>query len=181
MQKKIYITIDLSDEIKESFRKEEGRWKNLSIYWTGFSHLDLTLEYLGIVDREDLRKIKRALEMAAKETKSFEIRLDKIVLGPNNKEPKMFWATILEDSFVKKFRNIFREKLAYNGFVFKEEEVFTPHIVLATANGNQLKGKQTSVRLRGKINVEELNLFSSHTYAKGVVKYKLLDTIPLQK
>lgn len=180
MQKKIYITIDLPDEIKEGFRKEENRWKNLNVFWTGFSHVRLTLEYLGVVDKSDLKNIRQALEEAVRAMESFEVRLDKIVLGPNEKEPKMFWATIFEDGGVKKFREIFREKLEAAGFSMPET-VFKPHVVLATANGNQLKGKQTSVRLRGKFKVENLNLYSSQTYAKGITKYKLMDTFPLQK
>lgn len=179
MQKRIYITIDLPDEIKEGFRKEENRWKNLNVFWTGFSHVRLTLEYLGIVDKSDLKKIRQALDETAVETKPFAIRLDKIILGPNDKEPKMFWATIFEDGAVKKFRETFQEKLTAEGFE-KKEMVFKPHIVLATANGNQLKGKQTSVRLRGKFEVEELHLYSSQTYAKGITKYKLMETIKLK-
>lgn len=179
MQKKIYITIDLPDEIKESFRKEESRWKNLNVFWTGFSHLHLTLDYLGIVDKDGLRIIRRALEEAADQSHPFDIRLDKIVLGPDTKDPHMFWATIYEDAAWKKFSQVFREKLVGAGFELRPG-AFTPHIVLATANGNQLKGKQTSVRLRGRFKVENVNLFSSQTYAKGMTKYKLLETFPLQ-
>lgn len=180
MQKRIYITIDLPDEIKEGFMKEESRWKNLRVFWTGFSHYRLTLEYLGIVDKDDLRQIKNALEKTVDETKAFEVRLDRIVLGPNAKEPKMFWATIFEEGAIKSFRKKLRENLAENNFEIKEEN-FVPHIVLATANGNQLKGKQTNVKLRGKIKVESLNLLSSQTYAKGATKYKLVENFPLQK
>jgi len=180
MQKRIYITIDLPDEIKEGFMKEESRWKNLRVFWTGFTHYRLTLEYLGIVDKDDLKKIKNALEETVEETKAFEIRLDRIVLGPNAKEPTMFWATIFEEGAVKAFRKKLRECLAENGFEMKEED-FVPHIVLATANGNQLKGKQTNVKLRGKIRVESINLLSSQTYAKGVAKYRLVESFPLQK
>jgi len=180
MQKKIYITIDLPDEIKESFRREESRWKNLHVFWTGFSHLHLTFEYLGVVDKENLSKIKKALRETVEETKAFDVRLDKIVLWPNEKEPKMFWATIFEDSFVQNFHKKFQEHLWESGFETAEKD-FVPHIVLATANGNQLKGRKTSIRLKGKMKVEELNLYSSQTYAKGVTKYKLVETFPLQK
>lgn len=180
MQKKIYITIDLPDGIKESFRKEEGRWKNLNVFWTGFSHLHLTLEYFGIVDKDGLKAIRQAVEALAEETGSFDVRLDRIVLGPDTKDPKMFWATVYEDAALKKIRRSLREKLSATGFDLKVGE-FTPHIVLATAGGNQLKGKQTSIHLRGGFRVENLNLFSSQTYGKGMVKYKLLETFPLQK
>ena len=180
MQKRIYITIDLPDEIRESFLKEEKRWKNLNVFWTGFSHYRLTFEYLGVIDKEDLRIIKKTLDEITEENKPFDIRLDRIVLGPNAKDPHMFWATIFEDSAVKNFRKKFHEQLLDNGFELKEND-FIPHIVLGSAKGNQLKGKQTNVKLRGRMKVEELNLYSSQTYAKGVTKYKLLETFPLQK
>lgn len=180
MQKRIYITIDLPDEIKESFRKEEGRWKNLNVFWTGFSHLHLTLEYLGIIDKDGLKVIKQAMDELTDETKAFDIRLDRITLGPNEKEPRFFWARILEDKSINDFRKKFRERCGANGLELKEMD-FVPNILLATANGNQLKGKQTNVRLRGRFRVEEMNLYSSHTYAKGTTKYKLLETFQLQK
>ena len=180
MKKKIFVTIDLSDEIKESFRKEESRWKNLHIFWTGFSHLHLTFEYLGIIDKEDLKKIRRAVREVSRETKIFDIKLNSIVLGPNAKEPRMFWATIFEDALVKNLRKELKRHLEENEFEYQEKD-FVPHIVLASAKGNQLKGKQTNVRLKGKIKVENLNIFSSQTYAKDTVKYKLLESFPLQK
>lgn len=180
MQKKIYITIDLPDEIKEGFRKEEKRWKNLNVFWTGFSHLHLTLEYMGIIDKEGLKSIRQAVEELAEETKGFVLRMDRIVLGPDVKDPKMFWATVYEDAALKKVRRSLREKLSVAGFDLKVGE-FTPHIVLATANGNQLKGKQTNIHLKGGFRVEELNLYSSQTYGKGMTKFKLLETFPLQK
>jgi len=180
MQKKIYITIELPDEIKESFRREEKRWKNLRVFWTGFSSVHLTLEYLGVVDKDGLKRIRESLAAAVEETRAFEIRLDRIVLGPNEKEPTMFWATIFEDAALKNFRKRFRDLLWDSGFVFEEKNT-VPHIVLATANGNQLKGKQTNVRLRGKFRVDEINLYSSQTYAKGVTKYKLVENFSLQK
>ena len=179
MQKKLYVTIDLPDPIKESFRKEEKRWKNLNVFWTGFSHVRLTLEYLGVVDKDGLRAVRRALEETAAESRAFDLRLNRLTLGPNAQEPKMFWVTIFEDAPVGRVRRTLQEKLTAEGFEARET-VFTPHIVLATANGNQLKGKQTNIQLKGKFRVENLNLYSSQTYAKGLTKYKLLETYPLQ-
>lgn len=180
MQQKIYITIDLPDEIKESLRKEESRWKNLRVFWEGFSHVRLTLEYLGVTDREDLRRIKKSLQMAADEFGAFDICLERIVLGPDAREPKMLWVTVFEDQKLKRFRARLRELFQENGFELKEDN-FLPHIVMATAKGNQLKGKKTSVKLRGKFRAEGLNLLSSQTYAGGITKYKLVDNFPLQK
>lgn len=178
MQKKIYITIDLPDEIKENFRKEESRWKNLHVFWTGFSHLRLTLDYLGVVDKGALNKIKGAFRETADEMKAFEIRLDRIVLGPNEKDPKMFWAMIFEDNAIKNFLKDFHWRLESDGFETKEKN-FVPHIVLATAKGNQLKGKQTNIHIKGRFKVDHLNLYSSQTYSKDVVKFKLVESIPL--
>jgi 2'-5' RNA ligase len=180
MQKKLYLTIELPDAIKESFRKEEGRWKNLNVFWTGFSHLRLTLDYFGLVDKEGLSIIRKALEELAEESKAFEVRLDRIVLGPNEKEPRMFWARIFEDGAARAFRTKPHERLEANGFDFQMKD-FVPHIILASAKGNQLKGKQTSIHLKGRFPVDEVHLYASQVYGRGSVKYKLLETFPLQK
>ncbi len=180
MQKRLYITIDLPDGIKESFLREEKRWKNLNVFWTGFSHYRLTLEYLGLVDKEGMKAAREALDELSRDTAPFEVRLDRIVLGPDAQDPKMFWATVYEDKTVKGFRRELRERLEAAGFKYPEKE-FTPHIVLASARGNQLKGKQTNVHLRGKIPVDHVNLYSSQVYAKGATKYKLVDAFSLDK
>jgi 2'-5' RNA ligase len=180
MQKKINITIELPDEVKNLLRKEESRWKNLRVFWTGFSQIHLTLEYLGVVDKDGLKQIKDALAETVEETKAFNIRLDRIVLGPNEKEPTMFWVTIYEDGAVRDFRKRLRDHLWDQGFELKVTD-FVPHIVMAKANGNQLKGKQTCVHLKGRVPVTEINLFSSQTYAKGATKYKLVESYPLSK
>ncbi len=180
MQKRLYVTIDLPDGIRESFLREEKRWKNLNVFWTGFSHYRLTLEYLGVADKEGLKTVRDTLDDLSRDTAPFEVRLDRIVLGPDAKDPKMFWATIYEDAAVKRFRKELRERLEVAGFKYPEKE-FTPHIVLASAKGNQLKGKQTDVHLRGKFPVDHVNLYSSQAYAKGSAKYKLVDAFSLDK
>lgn len=178
MKKKIFLTIDLSEEIKGAFRDQEKRWKNLNVFWIGFSSLFLTMEYFGVVDKPELNKIKEALEKTAQETKPFNIKLSKIVLGPNEQDPKMFWATIMEDQEVKAFRENLYKNLREADFEMKERE-FIPHVVLAFAKGNQLKGRKTSVPLKGKIEAKEINLMFSQTYTKNSIKHKLLETFVL--
>ncbi len=180
MQQRLYITIELPDEIKVMLRKEESRWKNLRVFWEGFSHVRLTLEYLGVADREGLRQVLKAVRATAEETPALEVCLDRIVLGPDEKDPSMFWVRIFEDLGIKKFRARLRELLAQEGFPLPEQD-FVPHIVMATAKGNQLKGKKTNVKLRGKFKAQEVNLLSSQTYAGGIAKYKLVETFLLQK
>lgn len=181
MKKKVFLTIELPEEIKENFRKEEKRWKNLNVFWIGFGSVMLTMEYFGIIDKPELNKIKDALQKTIEETSSFDIKFNKIILGPNEQEPKMFWATVMEDKALSDFRKKLRENLEWFEFEMRSEEKFTPHVVLATAKGNQLKGKKTNVPIKGKFEVKEINLMASQTYTKHSVKHKLLETFELKK
>lgn len=180
MQKRLYVTVELPEEIKQALRKEESRWKNLRVFWTGFGSVHLTLDYLGVVDKDGLKQAKEAMESAVAATPGFVIRLDRIVLGPDQKEPTMFWATVREEGGLKEFRQRLRDALWDAGFELGVKD-FMPHIVLAKANGNQLKGKHTNVPLKGKVPVEVIHLVASQSYAKGAARFNLVGEYELPK
>lgn len=180
MKKKVFITIDISESLKNNFRDQEKRWKNLNVFWLGFKNLFLTMDYLGVVDKPELNKIRTALELTAQTIPPFTLRLNKIVLGPNTQNPTMFWATIITDKHLINFTQTFKNNLQLVNFTPAIEN-FTPHIVLAIAKGNQLKGKKTNVTIKGEIPVNEVHLTYSQTHSKGAAKYKTVCTYKLKQ
>ena len=105
MKKRIFVAINLPEEIRRELLSYERRWKNLHIKWTNFYNLHITLEFLGEVNRPELNKILQAVEKTALEIKPFDIKLDKIVLGPDSAQAKMLWVTVCVDDQIMKIKN----------------------------------------------------------------------------
>lgn len=188
MKKRIFIAINLPDEIKRKLLSYERRWKNLRVKWTNFYNLHITLEFLGEVDRWELEKIIQALKETSLAIKPFYVQLDKITLGPDSARAKMFWATIHIDNNIVKLKNLINENLKFHEFnsggsepsLKLEEQEFKPHVTLARARGNQLKGKQTNIALPGmKFKVESIDIVQSQLHSGGA-KYKVVESFKLQ-
>lgn len=181
MKKKVYITIEIPEEVKWRFRKEESRWKNLKIFWLGAQSLRVNFMLLGILDKKQLQIVTDTLQEITSNTPEWVFLLDKLTLGPNTQDPTMFWVTLKETNAAHNFKEAFKQKLIKKGFLWNPKlEGFKPHIVLAAARGNQLKGKQTNVSLQGEIPVRALNLVLTQTYERGKVKHKLWESFPLK-
>ena len=175
MKKRIFIAINLPDDIKRTLLSYEKRWRNLHIRWTNFYKMHITVEFLGEVNRSGLDAILAAAENTAMETKPFEIRLDKLVLGPDLVQARMFWATIYIDSYLMRFKNLMDENLKQNNFIPEERE-FKPHITLARARGNQLKGKLTNISLTNlRFRSESVEVIESQLRPGGA-KYKVVES-----
>jgi len=104
--------------------------------------------------------------------------LDKIVLGPDPVQAKMFWVTVCVDSNIIKLKNLMNENLKFYDFKLEERE-FKPHITLARARGNQLKGKQTNIILPNmKFKVEGIEVMQSQLHPGGA-KHKVVESFGL--
>ncbi|MEA2098430.1 MAG: RNA 2',3'-cyclic phosphodiesterase [Patescibacteria group bacterium] len=178
MKKRIFITIGLPDEIKRELLSYEKRWKNLHVKWTNFYKLHTTIEFLGEVNKNELEEILSAAEKTALEIKPFQMCLDKIVLGPDIVQARMFWVTILIDANMMRLKRTLEQNLKLCGFEAEEAE-FKPHIVLARARGNQLKGKQTNIVLRNmKFKAEKIEIMESQL-RPNIEKHKLVESFQL--
>ena len=180
MEKRIFIAINLPDEIISGLKANEKRWKGLRIKWTNAANMHITLQFLGNVNRKDFNSILLAVEKAIPQLEPFYISLDRIVLGPNSSEPTMFWATLLVDINLLKLKRSLDESLKLYGY-FSENREFKPHITLARARGNQLKGRKTNIQLNGmRFKVESIEIMQSQLHPGGS-KYKVVKSVKLGK
>lgn len=178
MKKQIFIAINLPDEIKRELLAHEKRWKNLRIRWTNFYKLHITVSFLGEANREKLESILLAAEKTVSEINPFDVRLDKIVLGPDPVQARMFWVTVCVDSDITKLNRALNENLKLCGFETGDQE-FKPHITLARARGNQLKGKQTNITLKNmKFKAESIEVMESQLQPSAE-KYKIIESFKL--
>ncbi|MCK5413248.1 MAG: RNA 2',3'-cyclic phosphodiesterase [Candidatus Pacebacteria bacterium] len=179
MKKRVFITIELPDEIKRELLSNEKRWKNLHIRWINFFKMHITLSFLGEVNRNQLELILSATKETVTEIKPFEISLEKICLGPDQVHPTMFWAMVNVDENLQKLKKMIDKNLKLQGFE-QEKQDFKPHIVIARARGNQLKGKQTNIPLKNmKFKVENIDVMESQLQP-SLEKFKLIEKFDLE-
>lgn len=178
MEKRIFIAINLPDDIISALKANEKRWPGLHVKWTKAANMHITLQFLGNVDRKDFNSILSSLEKTAPSVQSFHISLDRIILGPNSNEPTMFWATLVIDNNLLKLKKTLDENLKVFGY-FSENREFRPHITLARARGKHLKGKKTNIQLKGmRFKVESIEMMESQLHAAGS-KYKVVKSFKL--
>jgi len=94
MMHRIFIAINLPDNIKEKLASYQLKWPDLPIRWTKKENLHITLEFLGNLSDDEIRKVCQNTEDFAKNHKPFMITLNKITYGPPKKmPPRMIWVT----------------------------------------------------------------------------------------
>lgn len=93
MRHRVFIAINLPENIKRELASYGDKWPELPARWTKKDNLHITLEFLGYIsDQEVLEVCENAKETASKHN-SFEVKLTKICYGPPGKAPpRMIWA-----------------------------------------------------------------------------------------
>jgi len=92
MRHRIFIAINLPQEVKKELGSFKSKWPELPARWTKKDNLHITLEFLGYVSDEELLKVFQGTGELASKHQSFEIHLNKIIYGPPKKPPRMIWA-----------------------------------------------------------------------------------------
>ncbi len=134
MRHRIFIAINLPENIRKKLAGFEAEWPSLPARWTKGLNLHITLIFLGYLNDEELLEVCRLTKKAAERNPGFQVAFTKICYGPAGKTPpRMVWAvgkkspefSILRDDLEKTFLQ--SEKVSFS----REEKSFSPHITLA--------------------------------------------------
>ncbi len=167
MGHRIFIAINLPQNIKEELLKYREKWPQLPARWTKKENLHITLEFLGYLPSEEILELCQKTRKIASEKKSFSLCLNKICYGPpgkkNSRLPRMVWAT---------------------GEKIKEFNIH-PHITLARIRTWQFR--QMEEEERPEINeeidlsfeVDSIEIMESRL-KRGGPEYAILESCPLR-
>ena len=101
MKQRVFIAINLPEEIKRKLADYQKKWPELPIRWTKKDNLHITLEFWGYLSKEKLADVYQKTKELALKHKPFIITLTKICYGPLSGTPKMVWA--IGERMVKEF------------------------------------------------------------------------------
>ena len=92
MKHRIFIAINLPEDIKKRLADYQSKWPELPIRWTKKENLHITLAFLGYLNDDEILEICKITKEVASRNQSFSINLNKIFYGPPNKiPPRMVW------------------------------------------------------------------------------------------
>jgi len=144
---RVFIAINLPEDIKKILSGFEKKWSELPARWVGKDNLHITLVFLGYLTDLELGEVCMAVKVVVKRHNSFNINLNKISYGPDNKvPPRMVWAsgdTIKELSLLK---NNLEELLLEKVRFVPENRGFAPHITLARISAFQWRAIEPEER-----------------------------------
>lgn len=178
--KRIFIAINLPEEIKEKLTDLQKKYKNLPVRWVKKENLHITLCFLGDTKEKDIGLIGRNLKIISKELNSFEVYLNKIHPGPNKNHPRMLWVSgpISED-----LRKLQRKVTDSVKDFINEERDFKLHITLARALKDSFGRIKKIPWFLDKINlafkVSSFDLMESKLSMNGA-EYKVLEKFIFQ-
>jgi 2'-5' RNA ligase len=189
MQKKhrIFIAINLPEEIKGQLAKYQEKWPELPAKWTAKDNLHITLEFLGDLTDVEIGEVCQIVNEVAKRHKSFDLVLNKVLYGPPKKmPPRLVWLEGEKSDELLDLKNDLQEYLLEKVSYRPEPgRGFITHITLARIS--EWEFKKFDIDERPEINedldlpftVESIEVMESELKRGGPV-YTVLESCPLE-
>lgn len=178
-KKKIFVEIEVPPQVKRRLIQKMEQWKPLPVKWMKEANLHVTLAFLGYVDESMLPEICEKVAEAAAKHESFDLEFEKITLGPDPRDPQMFW---LEGEISEELRLLNESIEKSLGIFRKERKEFRPHVTLGrirTLKWDELPEKPVvEEKIRLAFSVEDVLVMESSQDKSGPL-YNVLETCPL--
>ena len=149
MRKRIFIAINLPEEIKKKLSDYQSKWPELPCRWTKKENLHLTLFFLGYLTDEEVGEVCKITREVASKYSPFSISLDKILYGPPKKmpartrhnfedvggsvaggPPRMIWVQGEKSKELANLKGDLEDSLTENIRFSPESREFSPHLTL---------------------------------------------------
>lgn len=185
MLRRIFIAINLSENIKQELAQFQKKWPALPCRWLEKQTLHITLAFLGHLNEERLSHVFEIIEKKAEQNKPFSITLNRICYGPGKKiPPRLIWAQAENSKeFFKLQKDL--EKELYNLKIHSKSKP-QAHITLARIkkwNWQRIEPEErpeVNLPISIEIPVHSIELMESHLKRTGA-EYKVLKSVPLSK
>lgn len=180
MKRRLFIAINLPEEIKRRLVEYQRKWDNLDpgfIHWVSKSNLHITLLFIGYVNDDETYRICQLVREVAQKHEPFNISLERIILGPSNKTPRMFWAEGEKSQELADLQADLQEKIEQR---HGGRHAFRPHITLSRFKHSILKQlpRDLNEPFPAQIPVETIEVMQSNLKRTGA-EYSVLESVEL--
>ena len=186
MKRRLFIAIDLPENIKEKLLSEQKKYTDLPIKWAKKDNLHITLIFIGYVQDGQIVEICQLVKKIAAHYQPFSINLNKICYGPPKiMPPRMIWVQGEKINELTSLKQDLEKSLTNSGINFaSENREFHPHITLARLK--QWEWQKIDPTERPEINedisldfeVKSVEIMESKL-KRGGAEYTVLESIKL--
>jgi len=204
MKHRIFIAINLPENVRKKLEDYQRKWPELPIRWTKSYNLHVTLVFLGYLSDEEILEVCNVAREAAFRNSQFSINLKKIIYGPPQKmPPRMIWVEGEKSIELGKLQKDLNN--SFSGFsqesksepqrdgkerIFFDSEnrkggAFAPHITLGRLKSWEFRAIEPEARPEVKeeidlnFEVNSIDVMESEL-KKGGPSYTILESCPLK-
>jgi 2'-5' RNA ligase len=154
MRHRIFIAINLPQDIKEKLVSYQFKWPDLPCRWVKKENLHLTLVFLGYLNDEEIVDVCKITQQVSAQHGTFFIKLNTITYGPLKKSPRLVWAEGEKSDELKKLQKDLETALIGRSSELAKERGrgYLPHITLGRLR--QFEFRRLELEERPQINEE---------------------------
>ena len=180
MKRKIFISINISDKVRQRLAKAVEKWQDLPVKWTPEANLHVTLAFLGYVNEDDIPGICAQVREAAEKSDAFDMKFGKIELFPSASMPRMVALTGQTSEELTDLVNNIEEALEMSS---ARKKTFRPHVTLGRGRKYKWEALENKPAISEKFSLtlpaESVEIMASDFGAKGQ-EYAILESCPLK-
>jgi 2'-5' RNA ligase len=186
MLKRVFIAINLPEDIKNQLTAFQKRWPTLPIRWTKKENIHITLLFLGYLDQKQLLETIETTKRVAQKHKPFSVLLEKICYGPNPSRPRMVWVALKRNPELIGLQRELEESIfSLASFKYKEREKrdYSPHITLGRLKRWEFQRLEDRPEIEESVSldflVNSIEVMESQLKRDGA-KYSILESCNLK-
>lgn len=135
MNKRIFVAIDISDDVRRAVEKYISELKrdfsNIKVGWEKAEKLHLTLKFLGDSDERQIGKLFEIVENFSKQFSTLNFQISETGVFPSPRNARVLWLGVKGDlEILRKINAELENECEKIGFK-KENRNFTPHLTIA--------------------------------------------------
>jgi len=188
-KRRLFIAINLPEEVKRKLAEWQEKTEiqlhpnHGEINWVRKENLHITLVFIGYATDDETYEIAKTIKEKAKKHEPFFINLERIITGPPDRTPRMFWVEGEKSQELADLQMDLENALSIGGNYKKEARAFRPHITLARFKYDVAKRIKEMGDIEEKINyqipVDSIELMQSDLRRTGPI-YTILESVELE-
>ena len=179
MKRRIFIAISIPENVKKRLVDYMRKWIDLDsklIRWTKKDNLHITLLFIGYVDNDVMYEIIEKAKKVAKNHNPFNVNFERIVLGPPDRTPRMFWVQGGKSEELGKLQEDLVNEIEQR--TNAKHDAIRPHITLSRFKSGLDLPKDLNEPFQAQIPVETIEIMQSNLKRSGA-EYTVLESIEL--
>jgi len=128
---RIFIAINLPEDIKKELISYQEKWPELPIRWTKKENLHIALVFIGSVNDEEVLEICKIVREVAEKQKPFALNFKRICYGPPGKTPpRMVWVEGEKSRELGELQQDLENSISNINTGKSEKREYAPHLTL---------------------------------------------------